>query len=88
MEREEATLFRQLVFRAVSEDEISVSKGAELLRMPVSVLIRSCHFPLRGVSHVTSVMDSRSCICKHLLSININTRRICSLQQITIVNPC
>lgn len=45
MEREEATLFRQLVFRAVSEDEISVSKDAELLRMPVSVLIRSCHFP-------------------------------------------
>lgn len=43
--QEEATLFRQLVFRAVSEDEISVSKGAELLRMPVSEIIQSCHFP-------------------------------------------
>ena len=45
MEREDATLFRKLVFRAVSEDEISVSKGAELLRMPVDKIIESCHFP-------------------------------------------
>ena len=45
MEREEATLFRKLVFRAVAEDEISVTKGAELLRMPVSTIIESCHFP-------------------------------------------
>lgn len=44
IEREDATLFRQLVFRAVSEDEISATKGAELLHMPISIIIQSCHF--------------------------------------------
>ncbi|MCC8151346.1 MAG: XRE family transcriptional regulator [Lachnospiraceae bacterium] len=34
IEREEPTLFLQLVLRAVSENEISVQKGAELLKQP------------------------------------------------------
>lgn len=33
IEQEEPTLFEQIVYRAVSEDEISVQKGAELLRV-------------------------------------------------------
>jgi Zn-dependent peptidase ImmA (M78 family)/DNA-binding XRE family transcriptional regulator len=33
--KEKTNLFRQLVLRAVSEEEISISKGAELLQVPV-----------------------------------------------------
>lgn len=40
--REEPTLFRQLVFRAVSEGEISVQKGAELLRQPYDYVAGRC----------------------------------------------
>lgn len=42
IEREEPTLFSQLVFRAVSEKEISVQKGAELLKQPYSYVESQC----------------------------------------------
>ena len=35
IEQEDTNLFKQLVLRAIGEEEISVSKGAELLRIPV-----------------------------------------------------
>ena len=45
IEKEKATLFEQLVFRAVSENEISVQKGAELLAMPFAYVNERCfHF--------------------------------------------
>lgn len=40
--QEEPTLFSQLVFRAVSENEISVQKGAELLRQPYYFVADQC----------------------------------------------
>ncbi len=40
--KEEPTLFAQLVFRAVSENEISVQKGAELLRRPLDYVAEHC----------------------------------------------
>lgn len=40
--KEEPVLFMQLVFRAVSEKEISVQKGAELLKMPYSYVVEHC----------------------------------------------
>ncbi len=39
---EEPTLFMQLVFRAVSENGISVQKGAELLKKPYSYVMEQC----------------------------------------------
>ncbi len=39
---EDSHLFKQLVFRAVAEDEISVSKGAELLNMPYDTVMQEC----------------------------------------------
>lgn len=42
IEREEPLLFSQLVFRAVCEDEISIQKGAELLKMPYSYVEEQC----------------------------------------------
>lgn len=42
IEKEEPILFMQLVFRAVSENEISVQKGAELLKMPYSFVMDHC----------------------------------------------
>src|SRR5690554_6224125 len=39
---EESTLFRQLVFRAVSEGEVSVQKGAELLQIPYQEVNEAC----------------------------------------------
>ena len=33
IEPEESALFKQLVYRAVAEDEVSVQKGAELLQV-------------------------------------------------------
>lgn len=42
IQREEPLLFMQLVFRAVSENEISVQKGAELLKMPYSFVAEQC----------------------------------------------
>lgn len=41
-EKEEPTLFMQLVFRAVSENEISVQKGAELLNQSYSFVMDHC----------------------------------------------
>lgn len=35
-------LFSQLVFRAVSENEISVQKGAELLKQPYDFVANQC----------------------------------------------
>lgn len=40
--KEEPVLFMQLVFRAVSENEISVQKGAELLKQPYSFIAERC----------------------------------------------
>jgi len=40
--KEEPMLFMQLVFRAVSENEISVQKGAELLKMPDTFVADHC----------------------------------------------
>lgn len=40
--KEEPTLFLQLVFRAVCENEISVQKGAELLKMPYTYVAGQC----------------------------------------------
>ena len=42
IKREEATLFRQLVYRAVCEEEISVQRGAELLQMPYEDVVKAC----------------------------------------------
>lgn len=39
---EEPTLFKQLVYRAVNEQEISKHRGAELLRIPVSEMDEFC----------------------------------------------
>ncbi len=39
---EEPMLFSQLVFRAVSEKEISVQKGAQLLRQPYEYVAGQC----------------------------------------------
>lgn len=41
---EQPTLFKQLVFRAVSEGEISIQRGAELLRMPYDDVRAHCQF--------------------------------------------
>ena len=43
-EKEEPTLFKQLVYRAVSENEISVQKGSELLKMPFDDVAKECYF--------------------------------------------
>lgn len=40
--KEEPTLFLQLVFRAVCENEISIQKGAELLKMPYAYVAEQC----------------------------------------------
>lgn len=42
IEKEEALLFMQLVFRAVSENEISVQKGAELLQRSYNFVLDHC----------------------------------------------
>lgn len=42
IEKEKPTLFMQLVFRAVSENEISVQKGAELLKQPYTFVAGNC----------------------------------------------
>lgn len=42
IEKEEPIFFAQLVYRAVSENEISVQKGAELLKKPYSVVADNC----------------------------------------------
>lgn len=40
--REEPLLFSQLVFRAVCENEISIQKGAELLKIPYDYVVNQC----------------------------------------------
>lgn len=40
--KEEPQLFQQLVYRAVNEEEISIQKGAELLRMPFNDVKEHC----------------------------------------------
>ena len=40
--KEEAMLFSQLVFRAICENEISIQKGAELLKMPYEYVEEQC----------------------------------------------
>ena len=42
IEMDVPTLFEQLVYRAVNEDEISVQKGAELLKMPYDTVAANC----------------------------------------------
>ncbi len=42
IEKEEPILFSQLVFRAVSENEITVQKGAELLKQPYEFVANQC----------------------------------------------
>ena len=39
---EKATLFSQLVYRAVCEEEISVQRGAELLQIPYDDVVKAC----------------------------------------------
>lgn len=43
--REEPMLFSQLVFRAVSENEISIQKGAELLKQTYDYVANQCFLP-------------------------------------------
>lgn len=38
------TLFEQLVYRAVNENEITIQKGAELLKMPYDMVAANCCF--------------------------------------------
>ena len=38
------SLFEQLVYRAVNEDEISIQKGAELLNKPYDQVAENCCF--------------------------------------------
>lgn len=41
---EAPTLFEQLVYRAVNEDEISIQKGAELLKLPYDIVLSNCRY--------------------------------------------
>lgn len=42
IEKEVPTLFRQLVYRAVTEEEISIQKGAELLQTSYNSVVKAC----------------------------------------------
>ena len=42
--KERTSLFEQLVYRAVNEGEISVQRGAELLRVPYDAVLSMCRF--------------------------------------------
>lgn len=42
IDAESSFLFQQLVYRAVNEEEISVSRGAELLKIPYQSVLRNC----------------------------------------------
>lgn len=42
IKEEKPALFKQLVYRAVNEEEISVQRGAELLRLPYDEVITMC----------------------------------------------
>ena len=41
---EKTSLFEQLVYRAISEDEISIQRGAELLKIPYAQVAGNCCF--------------------------------------------
>ncbi len=43
IQREEPSLFKQLVYRAVTEEEISVQKGAELLKTSYDAVVKACY---------------------------------------------
>ncbi len=40
--KEQTSLFKQLVFRAVGEEEISISRAAELLKLPYNSVLEQC----------------------------------------------
>lgn len=40
--KEEPNLFEQLVYRAVTEEEISIQKGAELLKTSYDAVAKAC----------------------------------------------
>ena len=42
IEQEETTLFKQLVYRAIGEDAISVQRGAELLGTSYEEVSKEC----------------------------------------------
>ena len=42
IDAESSFLFQQLVYRAVNEEEISVSRGAELLKISYQSVLRNC----------------------------------------------
>lgn len=44
IDKENPTLFEQLVYRAVNENEISMQKGAELLKIPYDEIVSHCCF--------------------------------------------
>jgi Zn-dependent peptidase ImmA (M78 family) len=44
IDKENSTLFEQLVYRAVNENEINVQRGAELLKIPYDEIISHCCF--------------------------------------------
>ena len=50
IEQERPTLFEQLVLRAVCEGEISVQRGAELLKMSYDAVLSHCQFEENGSS--------------------------------------
>ncbi len=48
IDAESSFLFQQLVYRAVNEEEISVSRGAELLKIPYQSVLRNCSIMEEG----------------------------------------
>lgn len=45
IEKEKPSLFKQLVYRAVSENEINIQRGAELLKVSYNEVLEHCCFP-------------------------------------------
>ena len=43
IDKETPALFNQLVYRAVNEGDISIQRGAELLKIPYSTVLKMCH---------------------------------------------
>lgn len=44
IEPEIPSLFEQLVYRAINENEISIQRGAELLKLPYNIVAKNCCF--------------------------------------------
>ena len=42
IKKEEPLLFEQLVYRAINEEDISIQKGVELLRIPYADVEKGC----------------------------------------------